>query len=1119
MKAKNSRKQAEKKEDIQKNWTSFRRLVVKFIQENDGIASMAEVFDMYTQAFQKTVWSTPKLEELARFLVSDGGCFRIDLAINHPKPLAIYPGHHRIKTTTFFVLNKHKLFDDNGDIVGEDEFLDNPNEDDHTEDVKKAQVLLDSLIEKAKKAEALAREKKNSRKREGSKSKSETTLEEFSEIISQKDIITDENGNVINSENIANHKPFFYERIRNGFIPMKSVRNQILQQFILHTFGSSPFSINDIVNNMSVDLMAKIVGFKTFPDIVAKEPRLRHILVRCFPKRILDLIEFENARESIHHLLMPMTKYTHRAQLAPKLFLYSCNNSHSKSSSIYNEKYRLIESSTISFFEQFEIKYDFSDSRQIELFHDMLKSIELIENIDPHSSDLWLKRNSLARRHRMASNILTSSIVEKVVHEPYELTFPFNFPDVEQFVAENGENWINFQSSLNPIFANNMKIIRKGKRTPKKGPIAEFCEGITENSFQQDPVLFFDSLQNNDFEFLRGYDKNVIFNYLSAVMQLMPNGLIVNLPRPWSRSLEILNDLTGITKEEFLHNSAPQNFNSFLINTYRDYSDLNDYTVVHRSIIIGNFPQAPVDGQTEEMYKSNCFEISTSQFLQRFNLQQVRFQIPIEIAELVERLKIISLTPKEIFLSNDATRLLSEINSESIEDAVFYLKLSRFMNQPIINNEANRSSRFKVSKRTLADFSLHRPYSLYENIVKYSSIARDPSKVEAAAESNSGAVAYLLDPDVPLTLSLKSGRANNDSAISSKSSRNPLNQENFDDNDSDDADELESSFIDPSMIDATAVLLKMSKSSMTVTSKKQPKNDTIIVKAKSIGLPLLPSPEIILDTTSENSSMDIYEAKQFFDFRDYSGDTSDQLYSTFMQIYVLLFQTHPDENTNQFILVTRLVYSFILDHYAGPVSLNDIITNFMDVDFGLIFDALSYLEQFEFIYRLNVNKAMPYFVSDAFSKNHFIKYKLEPKKYIDVKPHLWTSANGLTDQRMLEKLQMKLSEIIDSSPGIEFMEIASKMSALSLVDLYHILDVLELDEVIYSRYDIIQDGSIFDFDDQGDYCSSSLPSTSVDSVMFFYTLALSLNDPRNKQVRRYFYPTQRNNFNLALTII
>ena len=100
------------------------------------------------------------------------------------------------------------------------------------------------------------------------------------------------------------------------------------------------------------------------------------------------------------------------------------------------------------------------------------------------------------------------------------------------------------------------------------------------------------------------------------------------------------------------------------------------------------------------------------------------------------------------------------------------------------------------------------------------------------------------------------------------------------------------------------------------------------------------------------------------------------------------------------------------------------------------------------------------------------------------------------------------------------MEIASKMSALSVVDLYQILDVLELDEVIYSRFDIIQEGSIFDTDENGDICeSSNLPSPSVDSVMFFYNLALSLNDPTIKQVRRYFYPTQRNNFNLALTII
>lgn len=1107
------KKMTERKEYLQKNWTTFRRNVVKYIQQNGGIASMAEVFDMYSAVFPKTVWQTPKLEEIAKFLVAYGGCLRIDLAINNPKPLAIYPGHHRIKTTTFFVINKSKKIDENGDIISdnEDNSIENLTEENHQEDVEKAQALLDDLVEKAKKVEALNREKKSSRKHASDESKkaskAKEAIDDFADLISQKEQIPDESLENNNSESATNHK-----RIFNGYIPMKSARFQIFQEFILHTFGSKPFSVNDIVDNMSFDLMAKIIGFKEFPDIIAKEPRLRHILVRCFPERILSQIEFSTVRDSVRKLLLLMTEHTLKSMSPQKLFLFNCKNPHNKGSSPFKDNYRLFDSSTINFFDQFEISYNFSEEYQIELFHKMIKAVELIENIDPHSSDLWLKRNALARPHRISANKLTLSIVDKVVHEPYELTFPFNFSEVEKFVEKNGENWINFQSSLNPIFEKNSRIIRKGKKNPSKGPISEFCEGTSENSFRQNPSLFFDDLNCQDFEFLRGYDKNVIFNYLSAVMQLMPNGLIVNLPRPWSKSLEILKELTGINKDDFLHFSAPQNFNAFLINTDRDYHNLNDYTVAHLSIINKNFSQ-----EIDESSISNCFELSTSQYLQRFNLHHIRFQMPIEMAELVERLKIISLTPKEIFILSDAKRLLTEIDNEFIEDAVFYLKLSRFMNQPLIDNEPDRSSRFRVTKRTLADFSLHRPFSLYENIVKYFKLAKDPSKVEGAAESNSGAVAYLLDPDVPLTINLKIGRTNNDSNENVKK----LNIRNDNDNENesvmDDADLLEESFVDPGMIDSTAVLLKMSKSSMTVTSKKHQANETMVVKSKTIGLPFLPSFPLNVDLSANE-----YEAKQFFDFRDYSGDTSDHLYSTFMQLYVIMYQLHKDDN--MFILLIRLVYSFILNGFSGPVSLNDIIKYSMDVysdkDFGTIFDSLLALEQFGFIYRLNVNKAMPYFVSDVYAKNHFIKFKLEPKKYIDVKPHLWTCADGSVEPQMLEKLQMKLAEIIDGAPGIEFMEIASKMSALSLVDLYQILDVLELDEVIYSRFDIIQKGSIFDFDEDGDNCeSSNLPSPSVDSIMFFYNLALSLNDPNIKQVRRYFYPTQRNNFNLALNII
>ncbi|OHT15531.1 hypothetical protein TRFO_02862 [Tritrichomonas foetus] len=1056
-------------------WDNFSQLVTEYIKEH-SIASMAEVFDISTKAFTRSVWTTPKLEEMAHYLVTYSGCFRIDLTVNYPKPLPIYPGHHKLSSTTFFVLDEGS--------------------EDHFDDVEKAKAILEELTKSAIQRVEELRKNKNKRQkdRQSTRKQSENIEEEIQEEPvktkpkkSKKNLTIEQMFNLekeTEQENDFDKSDFdkkdidandidtndidpsdidpndFYDEngddnledrflTRDGYLfgytSNRKLQYQMLHTYIFETFQYNPFTIEELVNSMPVDFYLKFVMIKELPQIFLQEPRLRHILVRCFPESFREGFCFSSAHEVFQKLIM--TAYREKGyQQEYALFTRPTEDT-----------FQLIDSIQLEVFDQFTFHYIFYDSEQILLFHEMLKEIELLENIDPHSINLWLKRYSLHRKARNGETHLTRAIVTQTVSEPFIETFPFSYPRVEKFIIQHGQNWINLQASLLRIYSKNVKQVKECLY-PTTGPVAEFCEGNAD--FQPYPALYFDFKDLSDFEFLRNVDKNVVFNYLSAVMQITMNGLITNLQRPWSKAMQFFTELTGTEREEFLHHSMPQNLNMFLNKTYRDYYDLNNYTTVYQSVQNHAFNQEQVDLE-------KTFEITTTAYFQRFHLNYIRFQMSPTISELVERLKMISLTPKDVFSLKDAKRMLTEIDCSQMEEAVFYLKISRFMNQPVVYDEPDRTSRFQCTRRTITDFNITRPFSMYENIMRYVKISRNPNNVEAAAESNSGAVTYLLEPDAPLTIVLEPTKA--------------------------------------STIDHTAVLMKLSKSSMTVSSKKSRNVDAFSVKMRMIGVPLLPHFDVQVPTPE-------YTVKPIADFRTYEGDNCQTMQEAFMELLVLICQTRSEKDPQLLVLMTRLIYAYILNRKSRGASLDKIIMTFNAYELVNVFIILSILEQFDFVYRLNITSAMPIFFADKYAGNHYIRCKMGLNQYKLVKPHIWISSDGSTEENMLQKLRMKAAEIIDSNPGIEFLEISNKMPALSIYDLYQILDALELDEIVFSKFVIEQDGDLF-VDD------SVLLSPYVDCVMFFYNMTMSQKDPNVNPLRRYFYPSPKLNINLALSVI
>lgn len=1027
-------------------WDNFKKAVINYIKEN-GIASMQDVYEV-SNNYLHILYTTPHLEKLASFLVTECGCFRIDLSIPNPKPLSIYPNHHKISSTTFFVLEKK--------------------DDNHFEDVEKAKQILNELTQAALNLE-------NERKKSKSKKESKTKVE--LNIVEEEKTFTKYRENQFRARDC----------MLNGFIPMTPVQLQMIHLFIFDTFGSKPFTIQELINNMSLDFMSKIVGIKHIPEVLLRDIRFQHILVSCFPERIQNQIQLSEAPEILSQNFKRMSNYAFGR--FNRQFLTVVNN----------DMYQLIDSMKFNFMDQFEITYNFTSHDQINEFHYMLEIVDLLENIDPHSFSLWLKRFSIERKPRGEPTNITRKIVNSYISFPYHNSFPFFFPQVERFISTYGQNWCNLKASLQEIFQDEekKKTILMQCMYPGAGPVDDFCNG---RPFKPEMDTLFSKITSRDFESYKNdtnvndpnysnyYDPNLFFNFLSAIMKLFPSGLITFNNSMWEKAMGIFSEVTGVDAENFLRGNTPETLDYILRSKLPEYKDLCNFSTANESIKVRQFNQQNLfdtlynyhqnekiqieelqrqlinDHESKEdlelkirmikkqyMLKSEIFELTTSDYLDRFSVKNLRYSLSRPTAEMVERLKILSLTPAEIISLNHAKIFLAEIediepqlsnidnnaNNESdkendvdpdyvnstIVNGVLFLKLSNFLSDRYKN--FHRFNQTFLRNGLNCELYTITPSIAYKYINNFfNDLVNNPYDFRSRAEINSGAVSFFLDNNMPISLILeyKGGQIPQDPNIKKKSGskNNNLSSESDDD---------DLNYEDDIIIDSSYLLQKLgsqgkangrsrSTSNLLAIVQKLRLYDSVSVKIKGFLLPKLENDsnenieqELFKVTNSKRKRKQTQKSKSkkaddnetesdsndslnnknklaeeldlVSSFKDYPGDTSNALYTRFMQLFVVIYQACPGSDTQGFVLVCRLLYAFIDHKFSSGAPLDSILDEYASFNIAHIFSGLSFLEQFGFIYKLRSNTAMPYFLSDEFAESRMIKVNSSQKPSTD----------------------------------------------------------------------------------------------------------------------------------------
>jgi hypothetical protein len=290
-------------------------------------------------------------------------------------------------------------------------------------------------------------------------------------------------------------------------------------------------------------------------------------------------------------------------------------------------------------------------------------------------------------------------------------------------------------------------------------------------------------------------------------------------------------------------------------------------------------------------------------------------------------------------------------------------------------------------------------------------------------------------------------------------------------------------------------------------------NHHFTVKNWRIGLPNLPEFEAPCE-----HEINVLNARPNVDFTSYLGCTCPELYSTFMQIYVIFFQLKTMADSDQILLVCRFLYGYILDSRATGIELSELVSLLCDFGLDAIFEGISFLEHFDFIYRVHSLSAMPLFVPDAFAASHLYSRRLaqttgegEPQ-YEVIKPHFWIRLDGSVDVNLKARLRMKIAELVEARPGIEVLDLTRELASLTPADVLELCDVLVLDEVIYSVH--LTEGStggLFGADEENIVAP-------VDNHALLYGIALKLADLTATRVLRRFYPCRRHLMNLSMSL-
>lgn len=976
----------------------FKEKVYALLQEK-GIATIEEMFNCAKEVFEKFVWSTQTIENLSRYLMSCPEFYRIVLRVKDNKPLVLFPGHHKVDSTSFFVLKK----------------------DDQTEDLAKADALMEQLIANAPKP--TKKKKGGTRKANNAPNEMIDPQEEALKVAPPEKIVI----TAKMDKNMTCHSTVS----RNyGYINSKRIRSQLIHEYIARQFGYQKFSLSECIENMPLSLFAEIGGIEQFPRVLKEEPMLFNVIIKCFPKKFLDKLNYQSGYDDIVSLLNSLTDGKANNKILAK----------------NGAKYSLLKDITIIFPPVFQEQFQLGKLEDIPRLWQSFMIIELLEQVDPNSNALWKKR-FLLHFEKQTSQFMKPAkyYIEKFIKQnEIAKEFPLNCFKLEEFLKKVGLNYGFLEGHLMSMYNSNKDDIVK-QFVPKSGPVSLFCRGESSDGLQFtiNPESIIDHIDPNSFKWIKDVKAHVALNYFTSLFSVSPRGALISTPRRWNSILELIKTYGSPTEQELHQLQKTHSAHLFSIAYHRDYRDLFNYNMATASITAKKISS-----------KADGFVLMTSDYNWRNSILRLGWKMDPSLGEMIERMRMVSLCPYSIFRASKAEQILTAIDDSKVNEAVIFLKFTKFLSKPA-DEGAGSESPYRFSRCSIMELKQKVPISYWAVIARdIDSISQathqDPS-LNGKILNNPGSCSFLVLPSCTAKLDLATDR-----------------------------------FIEASTSDT------LSRSLVTLTDDKS--FDIFTIKVDRLSLPLLKVADTpdAKDISLENSMPPV-------DFTSYPSQTCNSLHRGYMQSYVVFFQVFAEKDLD-FLLVIRMVYSFVSFRFLRGCSLDEIISHFGEENKERTIKAVIFLEEYEFIYTLQSTTAMPQFVADEYANPHIIYGEID-EKYFKVRSHYWTDINGNQNMELIHLLTGTVVDIVRNNSGIEFLDLAEELPSVSLSDLQMIVNVLEADEIIYTTYTKDEGGDLFEEGCQ--VCTQRLHP-----CVFLYEIGKSLVDPEFVRTKRWIHSTR-----------
>lgn len=642
-----------------------------------SIMTIYDVYQLFLDTyFQRVKWTTENILTIVNALKDSKKIFVLELPLQTPKPLPIYPGRHAVSSVIFIT-----------DINLPDREVKCKNYLSQLIEAQKLEELLKKKIQKSKQydtklihslvTQSFFQKSQTNPKEEFNSSLFLKPKDSHENPIKKERHRSKSNSNFTPSP-LPSHKIKF-----SHYISGRNLRLNIFHTFLFTTFGNGTFSAMEIFNKMPFSLYIKICEADFLPKVFCINPSLTSILISYLPRAIFNSQRKQSTLNVINSLISQLSQY--------RLIVQQGNNIKLFTSKISFSYYHFPCSFDFSFI------IDLNSFSGIESYWRMIQNLDIIENFHTFSSSTAQKRWCIRTSSSMTQSPLILSLgktIFKGEHNFYKekiiRTLGIEWLCLEPYIKSNSKGYIEetrWKSFLDQVQHNfNYTIMHTSNTNEFKHYFLDY--------FLNDKNQLFNSFQNSHSDLnskgISLKDKLKLLILKAASRTTIDYVLTEN-----NFDTSILNDFI---QYGFSHELFPKSLNFILTEmlSQKEYFDLF-YNFLATFLSSKDISYSQINSSSED----NLLPLSQTELINFGSIKRKLLIMDPNIGETFEALKHVYFSNYNITPLSSILKYLSNFSSDSAKEALDALLLGTFLVQQRNKNTTFIMRNYRIFPNTL----------------------------------------------------------------------------------------------------------------------------------------------------------------------------------------------------------------------------------------------------------------------------------------------------------------------------------------------------------------------------------------------------------------------------------